>query len=220
MLPRPGQIELPKQGEAMRKGLFVFVLVVFAPLLIAQSAMNNDSIIKLCKAGLSDEVIVTTINSSPGDYKTSADDLVALKTAGASDKVVAAVVSKAAPVPPAADPAPATALVAATSSTNKPPRVFLQSASHGSNKNAARDQSMEMSKDFEQDCTGVKVTINQNAADYTVLLNHIEHGFTRDNQIQIANKDGDLISKTKEGGSIRGNIKKACEIILTDWAKK
>ncbi len=42
----------------------------------------------------------------------------------------------------------------------------------------------------------------------------------RDNQIQIANKDGDLISRTKEGGSIRGDAKKACGVILADWSKK
>jgi hypothetical protein len=205
----------------MRKVLFVFALAFFAPVLIAQQGMNNDSVIKLCKAGLADEVIVSTIQSSPGDYKTSVDDLVALKTAGASDKVVAAVVSKAAaPAAVAAEPAAAATVPVPGANSGKPPRVFLQSASHGSNKNAARDQSMEMSKDFEKDCAGVKVTINQNAADYTVLLNHIEHGFTRDNQIQVANRDGDLISKTKEGGSIASNVKKACGIILADWAKK
>ena len=66
----------------------------------------------------------------------------------------------------------------------------------------------------------MRVTINQSVADYTVLLNHIEHGFVRDNQIQIANKEGDLISKTKEGGSISGDVKKACQIILADWTKK
>jgi hypothetical protein len=78
---------------------------------------------------------------------------------------------------------------------------------------------MEMSKDFEKNCPSVRVTINQQLADYTVLLNHIEVGFVRDNQIQVANKDGDLISKTKEGGSINGGIKKACALILADWEK-
>jgi hypothetical protein len=87
----------------MRKSLLAFVFICFGSLLIAQQSMNNDSVMKLCKSGLSDDVIVTTINSAPGDYKTSADDLVALKTAGASDKVIAAVVTKAsAPVHAAA----------------------------------------------------------------------------------------------------------------------
>ena len=77
-----------------------------------------------------------------------------------------------------------------------------------------------MSKDFERDCPGVKISINQQVADYTVILNHIEVGFSRDNQFQIADKEGDLISKTKEGGSIAGAVKKACDVILNDWAKK
>jgi len=98
--------------------------------------------------------------------------------------------------------------------------VFLQSQSKGNNANAARDQSMEMSRDFEEVCPAVRVTITQQMADYTVLLNHIEIGlFVRDNQFQLADKDGDLLSKTKEGGSIRGGVKKVCDLILADWAK-
>lgn len=104
-------------------------------------------------------------------------------------------------------------------SANKP-RVFLQSASHGNNQNARRDQSMEMSKDFEQVCPAVRITLNQPMADYTVALNHIESGFARDNQFQIADKSGDLLSNTKEGGSIKSGVKKACNVILADWAKK
>jgi hypothetical protein len=72
---------------------------------------------------------------------------------------------------------------------------------------------MEMSKDFERNCPDVRVTLNQQMADYTVLLNHIELGLlNRDNQFQIADKNGDLISHTKEGGSINGGVKKACQI--------
>lgn len=100
------------------------------------------------------------------------------------------------------------------------PRVFLQSASKGPNRNAARDQSMEMSKDLEKDCPSVRITINPQMADYTIALNHIEAGIIRDNQIQVANKNGDLLSKTKEGGSIAGGMKKACALILADWATK
>jgi hypothetical protein len=201
----------------MRKGLFVFALAFFAPLLIAQTAMNNDSIIKLCKSGLSDDVIVTTINSSPGDYKTSADDLVALKSGGASDKVIAAVVTKAAaPAAAASEPAPKDADAPRSSGEKVKPRVFLRSSSHGN----ARNQSMEMSKDFEKDCPDVRITVSSANADYIMMLNHIEKGWSRDNQVQIANGQGDLISNTKEGGSISKNVKAACQVILQDWAKK
>ena len=72
----------------------------------AQKALNNDSVIKLVKAGLSDDLIVAAINGSAGSYDTSADGLIALKTAGASDKVLSAIVQKASAPPPAAIPAP------------------------------------------------------------------------------------------------------------------
>jgi hypothetical protein len=74
---------------------FAFLLTVSASLLLSQQVMSNDSVIKLCKAGLSDDLIVSTINASPGAYDTSANGLIALKTAGASDKVVGAIVLKA-----------------------------------------------------------------------------------------------------------------------------
>ncbi|MGB6691282.1 MAG: hypothetical protein WBE76_25900 [Terracidiphilus sp.] len=209
----------------MSRNWLAVSLLVLCSHLAAQQTLNNDAIVKMVKAGLSDDLIVTTIGSQAGSYDASTDGIIALKKAGVSDKVVSAIVQKTsgAPATPSASaPAPLDANAASptpVAAENKP-RVFLQSASKGNQWNAVRDQSMEMSKDFERDCDGVRVTINQNAADYTVVLNHIEHGFARDNQIQIANKDGDLISRTKEGGSIRGDVKKACEIILADWDKK
>jgi hypothetical protein len=94
----------------MRKGVLAVLFLAACSFLAAQQVMNNDSVIKLVKAGLSDDLIVTTINSSPGAYDTSADGIIALKTAGASDKVVAAIIAKAAaPAAPAAPPPPAAA---------------------------------------------------------------------------------------------------------------
>jgi hypothetical protein len=100
----------------MRKSLIALLFLAFCPLLIAQQALNNDSIVKLVKAGLSDDLIVTTINASPGTFDTSANGLIALKQAGASDKVISAILSKSAGTTPAAatsapapTPAPASA---------------------------------------------------------------------------------------------------------------
>lgn len=78
----------------MRKSFLMVLLLGFCSFLAAQQAMNNDSVVKMVKAGLSDEIIVSTINSSPGTYDTSADALIALKTAGVSDKVISAIVAK------------------------------------------------------------------------------------------------------------------------------
>jgi hypothetical protein len=79
----------------MRKMLFAVVLLAFCPMLIAQQPLNNDAVIKLAKAGLTDDLIITTINANAGNFDTSTDGLIALKKAKVSDKVVAAMVMKA-----------------------------------------------------------------------------------------------------------------------------
>ena len=78
----------------MRKAVCAVLLLAICPFLVAQQALNNDSIIKMVKAQLSDDVIVTTINASPGAYDTSPDGLIALKQAGVSNKVIDALVAK------------------------------------------------------------------------------------------------------------------------------
>ena len=78
----------------MRKAVCAVLLLAICPILVAQQALNNDSIIKMVKAQLSDDVIVTTINASPGAYDTSPDGLIALKQAGVSNKVIDALVAK------------------------------------------------------------------------------------------------------------------------------
>jgi hypothetical protein len=208
----------------------LLAVLAFCPRLLAQQTasggppgLSNDSVIKLVKAELSDDLIVAVILALPGAYDVSPDVLMTMKAARVSDKVISAMALKRAFPTSAPGVAPdqksfAPAPISQTANL-VPPRVFLQSASKGTNRNAARDQSMEMSKDLEKDCPGVRVTINQQLADYTVLLNHIEVGFVRDNQIQVANKDGDLMSKTKEGGGIAGGLKSACALILADWAR-
>ena len=93
----------------MPKVLLAVLLLPFCSFLTAQQALNDDAIVKMAKAGLSDELIVTTINASPGAYDTSKDGLIALMAAGVSDKVVAAIVLKSASSAPApvATPVPA-----------------------------------------------------------------------------------------------------------------
>jgi hypothetical protein len=95
----------------MRRCVFAVLFLVLCPFLIAQQGMNNDAVVKMVKAGLSDDVIVATINASAGTYDTSPNGLIALKQAGVSDKVIAAIVAKGSPliavVPPPPPPPPA-----------------------------------------------------------------------------------------------------------------
>jgi len=86
----------------MRKAILACLVLLLSSALLAQQALDNESVTKLVKAGLSEDLIVTTINSSPGTYDTSANGLIALKKAGASDKVIAAIVVRASGSSPAA----------------------------------------------------------------------------------------------------------------------
>ena len=68
---------------------------VDGPLTAAKApAMDNDSVMKMAKAGLGDDLIIETINTQPGKYITDADSLVALKGAGVSDHVITAMINK------------------------------------------------------------------------------------------------------------------------------
>ncbi len=94
----------------MRRWLFVIAAVSG---LLAQEALTNATLMKLAKAGLSEDVIVGMVNQQPGNYSTKTDDIIELKQAGVGDKVLAAVIAKAsgaaAPAAPSAPAAPATA---------------------------------------------------------------------------------------------------------------
>jgi hypothetical protein len=58
--------------------------------------IDNDAVIKMSKAGLDDAVIIQTIQTQPGHYDTAPDNLIALKTAGVSQQVIAAMQARAA----------------------------------------------------------------------------------------------------------------------------
>src|SRR5712664_2063003 len=69
----------------------------------AQQPLTNEGIIKMVKSGMGEDIIVTVIERQPGTFSTTADDLIRLKQAGATDKVLAAMLRKAGA--PAAGPA-------------------------------------------------------------------------------------------------------------------
>ena len=54
------------------------------------TALTNQDVVKMKKAGLSDSLILQKIQTSPGNYKLDTDDLLALKQAGLSDSVISA----------------------------------------------------------------------------------------------------------------------------------
>ena len=56
--------------------------------------LNNDSVLRMYKAGLGSELILQTINTQPGKYTLDADSLIALKQAGLPETVIAAMMNR------------------------------------------------------------------------------------------------------------------------------
>jgi hypothetical protein len=58
--------------------------------------LDNDAVIRMSKAGLDDTILIQTIQTQPGHYDTTPDDLIALKNAGVSQHVIAAMQARSA----------------------------------------------------------------------------------------------------------------------------
>jgi hypothetical protein len=95
-----------------------FLMVGGTSSAVAQEVLTNDSVISMVKGGLGEAVVLARIRSSPANFDTSTNSLLALKKAGVSDKVIEAMVS--APRSGAAAAAPAAPTPAAPSATSAP----------------------------------------------------------------------------------------------------
>jgi hypothetical protein len=58
--------------------------------------LTNDAVVKMSKAGLDEALILQTVQTQPGAYDTTPDDLIALKNAGVSQHVIAAMEARSA----------------------------------------------------------------------------------------------------------------------------
>ncbi|MGO9239754.1 MAG: hypothetical protein ACLQBJ_03000 [Bryobacteraceae bacterium] len=108
----------------MKRALIRLFLVVplFCGLAICQG-LDNDAIVKLVKAGLGTDVIITMVQTQPGNYKLGVDETIALKTAGVPDKVISAMAAKASAP---ASAAPQSGPAAADSGTAREIGVYYQ----------------------------------------------------------------------------------------------
>ncbi len=76
---------------------FVWVLTLYLASMYGigqQQPINNDSIVQMTKAGLGDGLIIESINMTPSDFSTTTTDLITLKQAGVSERVIGAMVAK------------------------------------------------------------------------------------------------------------------------------
>jgi hypothetical protein len=83
-------------GCSMKYYLFILLTLLSFSLSRAQEPLTNDSVVKMVKAGISEDVILSMVKTQPAKYTVTPDQLIALKAAGVPDKVVAAMVDKSA----------------------------------------------------------------------------------------------------------------------------
>lgn len=78
--------------------LLLFSVLILATL-FAQETLNNDSVIKLVKSGLSEDTIMNIVQTQSGKYSLGTEDIASLRKAGVSDRVIAAMLEKETPAP-------------------------------------------------------------------------------------------------------------------------
>ena len=111
----------------IRATLFCTSFLAICSVLPAQQPLNNDAVIKLAQAGLSDSIIINTLSNSPGNFDTSAEAIGVLRSAGVSDKVITAMVAKLAGSTHGSTASPA------TESSISPPAINLTRNSDSGN---------------------------------------------------------------------------------------
>jgi hypothetical protein len=88
--------------------LVVSFAVLIGCLAFCQETLTNESVLKMVKGELGDDVIISMIQNQPGQYDLTPDTLLTLKHEGVSEKVLAAMAAKnsanAAPPPVVVDP--------------------------------------------------------------------------------------------------------------------
>ncbi len=140
-------------------------------------------------------------------------------------------------LPQSAPPEPAKVPTAASPSPpHEIPYVFIQGTGNTTTQGTAvggnhwlygtattdqRDQTIELAQDFSTECRGVKLTLNQQDADYAVSLNHQAfHGLVHKNdQIMVTNRSAEVLTAVSTH-SVTGAVKDACNVILADFAAK
>ncbi|HEX4961638.1 MAG TPA: hypothetical protein VF173_12415 [Thermoanaerobaculia bacterium] len=80
--------------------VLVSLLQVFSLPLLAEEVLTNQDVVKMVAAGLGEEVVVAKVREAPRtDFHLGVDDLVELRKAGVSERVVAAMLERNRPAP-------------------------------------------------------------------------------------------------------------------------
>jgi len=76
------------------KALPILLTLALAVVASAQDTLTNDSILKMVKSGMGENLIVSIIQNQPGKYSLTPDEVVKLKQASVSEKILIAMANK------------------------------------------------------------------------------------------------------------------------------
>lgn len=78
----------------------VMVALAIAAVALAQAPLTNSDVIKLAKAGLSEDFVLNLINEQGSSLSTDVSSLIEMKNAGVSERILTAVIKKSPPAEP------------------------------------------------------------------------------------------------------------------------
>ena len=90
----------------LRSASLLWLLVLPCLVLRGEEVLTNESITKLVKAGLGEDMITSMVKTQSTKFSMGPDDVIALKNAGVSEKVIGAMIEKGAGSRPAAGAEP------------------------------------------------------------------------------------------------------------------
>jgi tetratricopeptide (TPR) repeat protein len=97
---RRGETAPSRKEETMKRtARFVwlaFILLLLAPSAFAAEVLTNESILTMVKAGLGEDLVISKIKISQGQYDISTSGLLRLKAEGVSDTVIKAMIERSA----------------------------------------------------------------------------------------------------------------------------
>jgi hypothetical protein len=83
----------------MMKTFVTSLFLMLAMVAVAEDMLTNESVLKLVKSGLGDDLIVGIVQNQPGKYSLTPDEMVRLKQAGVSEKILTAMATKSTAAP-------------------------------------------------------------------------------------------------------------------------
>jgi hypothetical protein len=72
----------------------ILILSVVSVSLLAAEQATNESVVKMVNAGVGEDAVISVVTNSDSAFSLSATDLIALKQAGVSDRIVSSMIAK------------------------------------------------------------------------------------------------------------------------------